>query len=243
MKKYQIPLREKVIVLLISLGVAGLVAHLFYHSIWGMVITPGMYVLVKKIWIEKRQRVKKQHVKEHFMHGLQVLNVSLQAGFSLENAWKEVEKETLLLHKESSEFYQAIRQMNRSVTLNMPVEQLFSQVAYGFAIEELISFAQIMEFGKKSGGDWKHIIEDTVLRMLERYEAQKEIEIMVAGKKMEQQVMNVIPLGMLLFLQISSWDYICVLYESVLGVLIMTICLGIYGFAMFLSEKIMDVQV
>ena len=55
--------------------------------------------------------------------------------------------------------------------------------------------------------------------------------------------MNVIPLGMLLFLQISSWEYIRVLYESILGMSIMTVCLGVYIVALFIAEKIMDIQV
>ena len=236
-------LKEKACVLLVAWILAALVAFLFYHSVYGMVILPILYALVKKKWTESKEKTKKKQMREHFMHGLQVLNASLQAGFSLEHAWKEVEKEMLLLHKETSIFYQEICKMNRSVTFNISVDRLFSQMAYRYEIEEMISFAQIMEYGKKSGGNWKQLIEDTVLRMLERYEAQKEIEVMVAAKKLEQQIMNVIPLGMLLFLQISSWEYIRVLYESILGMSIMTVCLGVYIVALFIAEKIMDIQV
>ena len=243
MKKCKMSLREWICVLLIGIGLTGVIAYLFYHSLWGMVISPVLCVLVKRKWVNKKEKEKKQQIREHFMQGLQVLNESLQAGFSMENAWKEVEKEILLLYKESSVFYQEIRQMNRSVTFNMSIESLFSKIAYRLEVEEMVNFAQIMEYGKKNGGNWKRLIEDTVLRMLERYETQKEIEVMVAAKKMEQQIMNVMPLGMLLFLQYSSWDYMQVLYESFLGNLIMTICLAIYGVALVLSQKIMDIQV
>ena len=161
----------------------------------------------------------------------------------MENAWKEVEQELRLLHGESNELYQKIRKMNSSVTLNIPVEKLFSQMAYEFQIEEMIQFSQIMEFGKKSGGNWKQIIDGTVSRMLERYEAQREIEVVIAGKKMEQQVMSWMPLGILAFLQFSSWQYISILYESLFGRIIMTVCLVAYVLALFLGEKIMDIQV
>ena len=178
-----------------------------------------------------------------FIHGLQILSGSLQSGLSLENAWKEVEKETLLLHQEQSRFYQEIRQMNRSVTYNVPVETLFLEVAHRLENEEMIRFAQIMEFGKHNGGNWKRIIEESVLRMLERHETQKEIEVKLAAKRMEQKVMNVVPLGMLLFLKVSSWEYVSVLYETMLGRIVMTICLMLYGAAWMLSERIMDIQV
>jgi tight adherence protein B len=79
--------------------------------------------------------------------------------------------------------------------------------------------------------------------MRNRYLAQREIEVMVAGKKMEQQVMNLIPLGIILFLQISSGDYMDILYHNPLGVCCMTICLGVYCFAMWMAEKIMEIEV
>ena len=100
-----------------------------------------------------------------------------------------------------------------------------------------------MDFGKKNGGNWKALIDDTVFRMLESYDTQKEIEVMIASKKLEQQIMNVIPLGMLLFLQISSWEYVAVLYETQIGGMIMTVCLVVYVVALLLSEKIMKIQV
>ena len=243
MKRQQIAHKERGWLLLLDLLITGVIAFLFYHSIWGMVLLPITYGIIRKIWLERKERSRKQQMRAQFMQGLQVLNSSLQAGFSLENAWKEVEKESLFLYKETSMFYQEIRQMNRSAECNVPIEKLFCQVAYRLEVEEMISFGQIMVFCKKSGGNWKNIIEDTVFRMLEKYETQKEIEVMIAAKKMEQQIMNVIPLGMLLFLQISSWDYVNVLYESVFGVIIMTICLGVYVAAIIWSEKIMDIKV
>lgn len=233
----------KIKVVLVSVGITGIIAFMFYRSVWGMLTWPFVYIALKKIWTLKMQRKRVQTLRQQFMYGLQVLNASLQAGYSMENAWKEVEQELRLLHGESNELYQEIRKMNSSITLNIPVEKLFSQMAYEFQIEEMIQFSQIMEFGKKSGGNWKQIIDGTVSRMLERYEAQREIEVVIAGKKMEQQVMSWMPLGILVFLQFSSWQYISILYESLLGRIIMTVCLGIYVVALFLGEKIMDIQV
>lgn len=233
----------KVKVVLVSLGIAGIVAFLFYRSMWGMLVWPLVHMVLYRIWNVKMQRKRVQELRQQFMYSLQVLNAALQAGYSMENAWKEVEQEVLLLYGENNELYQAIRKMNSSIALNNPVEKLFANVAYDFQIEEMIQFSQIMEFGKKSGGNWKQIIDGTVSRMLERYEAQREIEVVIAGKKMEQQVMSWMPLGILVFLQFSSWQYISILYENLLGRIIMTVCLGIYVVALFLGEKIMDIQV
>lgn len=234
---------EKGKVLAISVGVAVVVAYVFYHSVWGMVLLPGFYFLLKRRMRNELQRKRTEALQEQFMHGMQILNTSLQAGLSMENAWREVQKETGALYGETSDFFREIKEMNRTVALNMPIERLFLDFAHRSGVEDMISFAEIFDYGKRSGGNWKKIIEGTVLRMYERYETQKEIEVLLAAKKLEQQVMNLVPIGMLLFLQMASWDYIKVLYHNPLGVLCMSVCLAAYGAAVLLSEKIMEIQV
>ncbi len=234
---------KKVKGVLIAIAITSVVAYVFYRSFWAFVLYPGIYLAVRR-WIKEEDKKRREELmKEHFMNGMQVLNTSLQAGLSMENAWKEVEKETFLLYGETSEFYREIREINRTVTFNMPIERLFLDFAQRSKIEEVVRFAEMFDYGKRSGGNWKKIIDNTVFRMCEQYETQKEIEVMLAAKKMEQKIMNLIPIGMLLFLQMSAWDYVAILYHNVLGVICMTVCLGVYVFAIALSEKIMKIQV
>lgn len=230
-------------VMLLSAVFTGVIAFVFYRSIWAMLLWPLVYRFTEKAYLKKRKKEQIQELQEHFMNGLQVLNASLQVGFSMENAWIEVQKETKLLYGDSSEFYLEICKINQSVALNMPIESLFLEFANRCEVEEIIRFAEILDYGKRSGGNWKKIIDNTVLRMTERYEAQKEIEVLLAEKRMEQKIMNVVPIGMILFLQVASWDYIKVLYHNLFGIICMSVCLAIYVLAVLMSEKIMNIQV
>lgn len=234
---------EKGKVMLVSTVFTGVIAFVFYRSIWAMVLWPVVYRFTKRANAKRRKEERIRALQEHFMNGLQVLNTSLQVGLSMENAWMEVQKETRLLYGESSEFYQEICKINQSVALNVPIESLFLEFANRCEVEEIIRFAEILDYGKRSGGNWKKIIDNTVLRMTERYEAQKEIEVLLAEKRMEQKIMNVVPIGMILFLQVASWDYVEVLYHNLFGSICMSICLAVYGAAVLMSEKIMDIQV
>ena len=62
---------------------------------------------------------------------------------------------------------------------------------------------------------------------------------MIAGKRAEQKVMNFMPSGILVYISITSSDMMKVMYESLIGRLIMTICLGVYILAYCLSEKML----
>jgi tight adherence protein B len=228
---------------MMAAGITGGIAFLFYRSVWGFVLFPLVYVMLRGRRIDELKGLRREALQEHYMQGIQILNGCLQAGMSMESAWKEVERECGILYGKEDDFYREIKTINLSVTYNQSIEQLFLEFAHRAGIEDMISFAEILGYGKRSGGNWKRIIERTVSHMAERYEAEMQIQVMVAGKRLEQQVMSVVPLGMIFFLQISSWEYIKVLYGTVFGVVSMSICLVFYVLAIYLSEKIMDIQV
>lgn len=234
--------RESVGVFFSTIGITLLIMFLFYRSFGAVVWFPIVWIFQKKLVKKQSEEKRQNQLRIEFLHGIGVLNSSLQAGFSMENAWREVEKETRSLYGEYSEFYRELREINQRTAHNIPIEKLFLNFAYRSRLEEIIQFAELMEFGKRSGSNWKKIIDTTVNQMKERQEAKQQIEVMVAEKKMEQQVMNLMPLGLLAFLQFSAWDYMEVLYHNWFGVITMSLFLVGYIVAIILSQKILKVE-
>ena len=228
---------------IITIGISTCVAVLFYRSMYGFLLTPVIYSLVKKQVIEKETEKEKQKLLEQFLHGIHVLDTSLQAGLSMENAWIEVQKEIGLLYGKAESFYKYVKEINHLVSLNKPVEQCVLAFAEKSEIEDIVHFANVFAYGKRSGGNWKQIIGNVVQKLSEKEDAKQQIMLMVAEKKLEQQVMSVIPLGILAFLQISSWDYLSVMYHNPVGIFCMTVILAAYGFSMFLAERIIQIKV
>ncbi len=242
-KTYKLSIKDFGNVFLWTVGSCFVIGWLFYRSLWALVLAPILLVFFYNREIRKGCKNQQEELQEQFMNGMRVLNTALQAGYSMENAWKEVQRETHFMYGEESLFFREVREINHSVSLNMPIEKLVLDFSHRTGIEDVITFAEIFAYGKRSGGNWKKIIDTTVMRMCEKYDAQKEIAVMVAGKKMEQQVMNLLPMGILAFLQLSAWDYMKVLFHNPLGIIFMTICLAGYGGAIVLSEKILQIRV
>ena len=242
-KKYRFSQREKRVICLRAAGITAAVMLLFYRSFWAVLLFPVICFL--ELWQARKNGAEKREnqLRAEFLQGIKVLNASLQAGFSMENAWKEVEKEIRYVYGERSEFYQELREINQRTAHNTPIEKLFMEFAYRCKLEEMIQFAELLEFGKRSGGNWKQIIDVTVNQMMERQEVKQEIEVMVAEKKMEQEIMNLLPLGILGFLQFSAWDYMQVLYHNWLGVIAMSLFLVSYVVAILLSRKILKIRI
>ena len=66
---------------------------------------------------------------------------------------------------------------------------------------------------------------------------------MIAGKKMEQRIMSLMPLMMIVYMHWSSPGFLDCLYGNVLGVFVMTLCLLIYLVSLGMAERIMHIEV
>lgn len=230
-------------ILLQAVLITGIIAYLFYRSPYGMVLTPILFVVLKK-----RKRANCIAERSRLLHGqfldaLKIVSTCLMSGMSMENAWKESSKEIQVMHGKESVMYMELEEMSHLVETNVPMEKVLIHFAYRSGVEDIINFAEVFEYGKRSGANWRKLICDTTLRMEEKYETEKQIQVMLTEKKMEQKIMSVIPLGMILFLQIASGDYMDVLYGNLFGIISMTVCLIGYGVALFMADKIMRVQV
>lgn len=76
-----------------------------------------------------------------------------------------------------------------------------------------------------------------------KIDTEREIASSIASRKYEQTIMNVIPLGIILYIQVSFPDFMNVLYGNLLGVTVMTVCLGIYVLSLGIGWKIMRIEV
>ena len=130
----------------------------------------------------------------------------------------------------------------RSISLNQPLELLLGDFSTRSGNMDIASFSEVFSFAKRSGGNFVTIIDATSRHMRVRHETEREIQVQIASRKMEQKVMNVIPLFILLYLKVTSMDFLNVLYGNVAGALFMTVCLAAYGGAIVLAEKIMTIH-
>lgn len=220
-----------------------MIAFLFYRSLWGILLFPIVFVFAKQLEEKRKIQNQKEQLHKEFMEALKALHSALQAGYSMEHAWKETQRELGMLYGTESYLYQELAEINKFVRNNVSIEQLIMEFALRTGIDDVIQFAQVLEYGKRSGTNWNTIIENTIYRIQERYEIKKEIDVLMAGKKMEMRIMCVIPLFLLLFLQISASDYIGVLYHNLFGVFCMSVALVSYVGAVILSQKVIQIQV
>ena len=240
---YKLSIKEKLIVIAKTIAVAVTISYLFFDSFIALVFIPLIFaILYKKKKLTELQN-RKQELTQQFMEALKNVSTALLAGYSVENSWKEAQKEICLLYGKDSYMNKELDEMNRLIAMNIPVENILQKFAERSGVEEISTFAEIFSFAKRSRGNFGQIIETTTYRMWEKFETLREIQVTVASKKMEQRVMNIIPIGMLAYLKFASGEYMSVMYGNAFGIIFMLICLAMYVFVIYLAEKMLDINI
>lgn len=222
---------------------AMLVSFLFYRHLPLAVGISLLYGVYHIFWEKKEyQRRQKYEVTLEFREGLHGIAAALGAGYSMENALKEAEKDLVLLYGENALLVSEFRYMERQLALNQPLEKVFADFAERWQTEDILHFVRVIQTARRTGGDLIAITRLAAEKISEKIEVKREIHTMIAGKKMEGRIMNLIPLGMILYFWISSPGFLDCLYQAS-GRIVMTVLLFLYITAYYWSRKISDIQV
>ena len=122
-------------------------------------------------------------------------------------------------------------------------EQVLKDFARHVAQEDVQHFADVFVTAKRTGGDSIAILKSSIRTISDKIEVERQIQTMLASKKLEFQIMCVVPLGMMLYMRFSFFEFLSVLYGNTLGVLVMTVCLAVYIAAYRIGKKIIQIEV
>ena len=242
-KRYRLSKKEAAIVILESIAISVLISKLFFDSFWGMTASPAILLIMWKKTIEQKLEERNKKVAMEFQTMLKNVSSSLLAGFSLENAFVEAEKELKQMYGEKSYMFLELQNINKKVGMNTPLEEPLEDLAERTGMEDIYNFIDILSFAKRAGGNFVEIIDNTINKMWAKYETAREIDVAISAKKLEQKVMSVIPVVLLAYMKLTSAEYMSVLYGNVAGGLFMTVCLLAYGGAIYLAGKILQIKV
>ena len=129
--------------MLLSTVITGVITWLLYRTLWGAVLIIAVlpYVCIQKKRAACKRR--KQLLLTEFKVSMQCVITSLRAGYSMENAWREAEKEAISLLGEKAMMVQELRQMNGAVRMNKALEVELQAFAVRSGCEDIQDFAEV----------------------------------------------------------------------------------------------------
>ena len=217
--------------------------YLFYQNVWVLILVVPASVWMLKIRRKQRIRERKRKLNYEFRDALTAMSVAVQAGYSVENAISICTKDLEQLCGRDSDIWKEFRYIETQQKVSVPVEDLFLDLADRSGIEDIENFASVFQAAKRTGGDMNRIIQKVARMLSDKIEVKKEIEATLAAKKGEQMVMSLMPVGIIVYLKLTSPGFLDIMYGNILGICAMTFCLAVYLIAFWLGRKIVEIEV
>lgn len=189
----------------------------------------------------KKQRLSRLQIQ--FRDSIQILASGLNAGYSVENALKSSLEELDRIYGPKSMISLEIRLMLRKIRMNHTMEEVLGDFAERSGLEDIENFTEVFAAARKSGGELMKIISRTADIIGEKIRIQEEILTLTAAKRMEQKVMTTIPIFLVFYIEWTSPGFFGVLYETVTGRILMTASLLVYMLAVWVGEKLLEIDV
>lgn len=220
-----------------------LFGRLFYGS-WVAVIILSPLIIPWFLRQKKMTDIRDSHgLGIQFRDAMMSVSTAQKAGYSIENAFIEAEKDMELLHGKNSPICKEMRRMITGLRNNVPLEKLMEELGKKSGNRDIADFASVFSVAKRSGGNMTQTIERTIDVIGKRAEVEKEIDVMISGKRLEARIMEYIPFGIMAYIGLANPGFFAPLYGNLAGIAIMTACMIATMIAVILSEKIVNIEV
>ena len=241
--EYRFSLKQGMLACAEGTAVVAMIGYFFYRS-W---IACAFLIPLFGFWMreKKREAAKKrrQELSLQFKDLVLALSANVKAGYSIENALQESYRDMALLYSENSPICMEVRHMMRGLENNVVLERLLYDLGTRSHVPDIMQFADVFLIARRSGGNLTEILEKTAAVIEQKIETDKEIQLMISSKKLEQKIMNMVSFMIIFYIETTSKGFFDVLYHNAVGVAVMTVCLLFYGAAYLFSKRIVEIEV
>jgi len=236
--------KEKAFYMIIAAVALYITGLIFYRSyIISIFVTP-LAILYPRLRTKEIIKKRKNELNLQFKEALYALSSSLSAGKSIEMALRDSLSDIEILYPGSDTYItQEFQYIIRRLEMNETVEEAFSDFARRAHLEDVNNFVDVFVTCKRTGGNIIEIIKNTSNVIADKIHIKNDIATMLAEKKLEQKLLNVIPVALILVLSLNAKDYMQPVFETIFGRVMMTISIVLLGVAYLISKKIMDIEV
>ncbi len=236
-------LRQKAACMLIGGIVLFGLGLIFFHNFLLALLLAMGGAGIPRYWSVYLLRRRRESLSLHFKQALYSLSSSLAAGRSVENGFREAIEDLRLLYPDGdSDVIREFSIIGTRLEYGQPIEEALMDFSRRAAMEDIGNFADVFTICKRSGGDLVEIVRRTSSIISEKLEISQEISVMIAQKRFEAKAMLVAPVLFLLFMQLTSPDYMAPLHSG-LGLVISGAALLLFAGCSWLMLKIIDIRI
>ncbi|MDO4553267.1 MAG: type II secretion system F family protein [Bacillota bacterium] len=224
-------------------GAVGL-TYLFYHSAVLSAVSLVLAFPLARLWSQRREEQLRRRLSWQFRDLLYSLSGSFATGRQMKEALEEAEENLKLIYGPEEPIRREVSRMVREMREQKASdEQVWQDFALRSRLEDVRSFAEVYSVCKHSGGNLERVVMKGTEILAEKISIHRDIHAMTVQKQWEARILTAMPLLVIFFLQLSSPDYMEVMYRTLTGRLLMTLALLAIGGAYLWSLKLTEIEV
>ncbi len=235
---YTFSIRERCMYMAFGILVTLFFGYFFYRSAWSCIFLWPVGLYTYQSIRKNKKRIRIDRLEIEFKDCILSVSANLRAGYSIENAFIESQKDMYLLYGRDSLIGKELRHMQKGINNNLPIEDILQEFSDRSTSVRIKEFSEVLRIARKNGGKLPEIIQATSQVISQEITIKQEIEIMISGRVFEQKIMNVVPFALVTYIEITNSGFFDVMYDGLTGYAVMTMCLVIYISAYALSVKI-----
>lgn len=259
-KVYYMSLLEKIIYFILAFVCGAAVGYLFYGGIGkdefgnpttltrvlditistGIGIAAGVAFLpIRTQQIQKKRQGK---LKMQFRDMLEALTTSLSAGKTVVDAFRSVYEDLKIQYDENADILRELEIILSGMDNNIAIEDLLQDFGKRSGIDDIYSFASVFQICYRKGGNIKDTIRNTHSILSEKMEIGEDIETIVTANKNEQNIMMVMPIGLVGMIKMMSADF-AANFATPAGIIATTIGVALFVASYYVGKVVLDIKV
>jgi len=241
---YIMSVKQRVIYVFIAAAVIYFIAYVFYRNHIISALLSSLAFFYPKVKVKEIIKKRKSELNIQFKDMLYSLSSSLSAGKSVETAFKDTLKDLEILYPNPhTDILKEVGYIVKRIELNETIESALSDFAARARIEDIGNFADVFYTCKRAGGNMVQVIYNATSIINDKIEIRQEIDTLLAERRFEQKVLNILPVIMVVLLSATAEDYIKPVFDSIPGRIVMSISILLLSAAFLLSRRIMNIKV
>ena len=221
-------------------GLVILFSYFFYRSVWAVIPLGFLGIVCWQNDNRHRIAVDKHRLLLQFRDLIQAVAAQMRAGYSVENSFLECYPDMCMMHGREAFVCRELKTIQRGLAINITLEELLVDFGKRSDMQQLQEFAAVFSIAKRCGGNMSEVIRASAGLIQRRVEIREEILTQTAGRRMERNIMLVMPFLLISYIEIGSPGFFDVLYHNIQGILIMSGCMTVYLASYEISEYILQ---
>ena len=242
--KYRLSKKEMGVLILFSVILSTASGWLFFDTYFGVVITPVVVILLKKVLEDYLCEQRLKNIRNQFKDVLFFLSSAFASGLHLQDGLESAYIQIKEIHGPKAEMAEELHVMVLKLKeVAWGEMELWQDLSRRTGLEDIEDFSEVFAACRDAGGDMISAVEKAASMIVEKINIENEMRAMFAQKKTEGRMVGTMPVIMILFLRLTSPGYLGVMYETIPGRIMMLMSMIAIGYSIYLTERITRVEV